>query len=116
MLAPLAAHEQQQAPEIGAPLMGEGIAAEGIERHLMAAQQKEPDEVRVALTQEGYPASGESLSRLALNVLLGFDGLSCLLAGMRRPEYVENVMGTVGLERVEREHVLRRFKKPRLLY
>jgi aryl-alcohol dehydrogenase-like predicted oxidoreductase len=168
MLAPLAAHEQKLAREIGAPLMGEGIAAsleqivprvtsaaqwqqaagsyvirpiqgwlqqarqthggrpgwnewldefgrlinaalEGVERHLMAAQQEASDEVRVALAQAGYPASGESLSRLALNVLLGLDGLSCVLVGMRRPEYVEDAMGAVRLERVESAEVLKRF-------
>ncbi len=82
-------------------------AFEGIHRHLSTAQQEASDQVRVELAQAGYPPSGESLSRLALNVLLGLEGLSCVLVGMRRPEYVEDAMGAVSLERVDSLQVLK---------
>ena len=75
-------------------------ALEGVQRHLQAGQQAVSDEVRVAVAQAGYPPAGESLSRLALNVLLGLDGLSCVLVGMRRAAYVEDALGAVGLDRV----------------
>ena len=59
----------------------------------------------------GYPASGESLSRMANNVLLNLDGVSCVLVGMRRPEYVEDSMGTVGLDPVDSLAILSRFRQ-----
>jgi aryl-alcohol dehydrogenase-like predicted oxidoreductase len=81
-------------------------ALEGVQRHLQAGQQAVSDEVRVAVAQAGYPPSGESLSRLALNVLLGLDGLSCVLVGMRRAAYVEDALGAVGLDRVPSLQIL----------
>jgi aryl-alcohol dehydrogenase-like predicted oxidoreductase len=83
---------------------------EGIPRHLSAVQQEVSDRVRARLAQAGYPPSGEPLSRLALNVLLGLDGLSCVLVGMRRPEYVEDAMGAVGMERVDSFGILARMR------
>ena len=82
----------------------------GIDRYLSASQQKVSDEVRVRLAQAGYPPSGESLSRLALNVLLGLEGLSCVLVGMRRPEYVEDAMGAAEMERVDSPGILRNLR------
>jgi aryl-alcohol dehydrogenase-like predicted oxidoreductase len=82
---------------------------EGIERHVAAGQQAVSDEVRVRLAQAGYPPSRESLSRLALNVLLGLEGLSCALVGMRRREYVEDALGAAELERVASREILAQF-------
>ncbi len=67
------------------PLMG---------RHIGAKQQGVSDEVRAQLVEAGYTGDGQSLSRMALGVLGGLDGLSCTLVGMRRPEYVDDAMGT----------------------
>ncbi len=86
-------------------------ALEGVGRHLMARQQAGSDQVRVRLAQAGYPPSGESLSRLALNVLLGLEGLSCVLVGMRRASYVEDAMGAAGLESVESWRILKNFSR-----
>jgi aryl-alcohol dehydrogenase-like predicted oxidoreductase len=86
-------------------------AFKGIDRHLAASQQKVSDEVRVKIAQSGYPPSGESLSRLAVNVLLGLDGLSCVLVGMRRPEYVEDAMGAVEMPRVDSLAILEQFAR-----
>ncbi len=85
-------------------------ALEGVHRHLQAGQQAVSDEVRVGLAQAGYPPSGESLSRLALNVLLGLTGLSCVLVGMRRAAYVEDALGAAALEPVDSLGILRRFR------
>ena len=82
-------------------------AFEDIQRYLSAAQQQMSDQVRARLAQAGYPPSGESLSRLALNVLLGLEGLSSVLVGMRRVEYVEDAMGAVATERVDSLKLLR---------
>jgi aryl-alcohol dehydrogenase-like predicted oxidoreductase len=81
----------------------------GIQRHLAATQQSVSDQVRVRLAQSGYPPSGEPLSRLALNVLLSLDGLSAVLVGMRRREYVEDAVGAAGLPRVDSLEILKRF-------
>ena len=86
-------------------------AFQGLHRHLSARQQPVSDQARVELAQAGYPPSGESLSRLALNLLLGLEGLSCVLVGMRRPEYVEDAMGATGLERVDGREILKRFRE-----
>lgn len=81
-------------------------AFDSVQRYLSASQQETSDAVRVQLAQAGYPPSGESLSRLALNVLLGLDGLSAVLVGMRRAEYVEDALGAAGLERVNSQAIL----------
>lgn len=86
-------------------------AFDGIHRHLATAQQEVSDRVRIRLAEAGYPPSGESLSRLALNVLLGLEGLSCVLVGMRRPQYVEDAMGAVTLERVDSLGILKAFSQ-----
>ncbi|HYM13877.1 MAG TPA: aldo/keto reductase [Bryobacterales bacterium] len=83
-------------------------AFDNVQRYLSASQQESSDAVRVQLAQAGYPPSGESLSRLALNVLLGLDGLSAVLAGMRRAEYVEDALGAVAMERVDSREILKR--------
>ncbi len=84
-----------------------------IGRHLGARQQAASDEVRARLVEAGYPADGQSLSRMALRVHSGLDGLSCTLVGMRRPEYVEDAMGisteTVSLGSLS---ILRGFSSP----
>jgi hypothetical protein len=91
------------------PLINQAL--DGVQRHLQAGQQVASDEVRVALAQAGYPPSGESLSRLALNVLLGLDGLSCVLVGMRRAAYVDDALGVLALDCVPSLEILRRFAR-----
>ena len=86
-------------------------ALDGVQRHLQAGQQEVSDQVRVALARSGHPPSGESLSRLALNVLLGLDGLSCVLVGMRRSAYVEDALGALTLESVPSLDILREFAR-----
>jgi len=86
-------------------------ALESVQRFLQASQQAVSNQVRVRLAQAGYPPSGESLSRLALNVLLGLEGLSCVLVGMRRAEYVADAMEAVDLDRVDSLSVLRAFSQ-----
>ena len=84
-------------------------ALQEIQQFLAAIQQATSDRVRARLAQAGYPPSGESLSRLALNVLLGLEGLTSTLVGMRRLDYVEDAMGAVALDRVDSLGILKRF-------
>ncbi len=85
-------------------------ALEQIHRHLAAAQQLVSDMVRARLVGEaGYPPAQQSLSQMALNVLLGLEGLSCTLVGMRRVDYVEDALAALDLERVDSLGILRRF-------
>jgi uncharacterized protein YyaL (SSP411 family)/aryl-alcohol dehydrogenase-like predicted oxidoreductase len=58
--------------------------------------QAQSDRVAEALAPR-LPLSrlGESLSRKALWVLLGTPGVSCVLVGMRRPEYVQDALGVL---------------------
>ena len=107
--------EHQDWPEWN-PWMREFIekmngALAAIRRRIGARQQHVSDEIRERLIQAGYPARNKSLSRMALGVLSGLEGLSCTLVGMRRPEYVEDAMGTDdgGLDS---HSVLRRFNSP----
>ena len=83
---------------------------EEAERFVGCSQQAVSNEIRAQLQRAGYPPNGETLSRMAQNVLLGLDGVSCVLNGMRRPAYVEDSMGTVALEPVDSLSVLSRFR------
>jgi hypothetical protein len=84
---------------------------EDVGRYVGSSQQAVSDEVRSQLELAGYPATGESLSRMAANVLLRLDGVSSVLVGMRRPEYVEDSMGAVALEPVDSLSILSRFRQ-----
>jgi len=81
---------------------------EEVSRFLMVRQQPVSDEVRRRLEAAGYADPKATLSRLALNVLAGLDGLTCALVGMRRRAYVEDAMGVEEMERVDGLEVLRR--------
>ncbi|MGH9784808.1 MAG: hypothetical protein ACRD88_11530, partial [Terriglobia bacterium] len=84
---------------------------EDLGRYVGSSQQAVSDEVRAQLERAGYPATGESLSRMSQNVLLRLDGVSSVLVGMRRPEYVEDSMGAVALEPVDSLSILSRFRQ-----
>ncbi len=86
-------------------------AFEEISRYLAASQQTASDAIRAQLTLAGYPETRESLSRMALNVLLHLDGVSCVLNGMRRPEYVADSMGVVSIDPVDSLSILRNFSR-----
>src|SRR5581483_888994 len=59
-------------------------------RFVGASQQKNSDEIRARVEAAGYPPSAASLSQIALNTLLYLRGLTAVLVGMRRPEYVRD--------------------------
>jgi aryl-alcohol dehydrogenase-like predicted oxidoreductase len=63
---------------------------EEIERFVQAQQQSGSDAVRARLYQAGYPTSSESLSQIALRLLTNLPGLSCVLVGMRKTNYVQD--------------------------
>ncbi|MCZ6750285.1 MAG: aldo/keto reductase [Acidobacteria bacterium] len=84
---------------------------EQIARHLAASQQGASDQLRKQLQQAGYPKTKEPLSRMSQNVLLHLDGVSCVLNGMRRGEYVKDSMGTVELEPVDSLSILSKFRQ-----
>jgi len=67
---------------------------EFLPRHLSAGQQKTSDAVRSRLIQSGYvdTVPPEPLSRMAVRLLLSLPGLTSVLVGMRRPEYVDDLM------------------------
>ena len=75
-------------------------------------QQGLPDAVRRRLTDAGYPltGSGERLSQMAIRVLLSLSGLSCVLVGMRRTEYVQDLMALPMAPPVNGEEILRSFQ------
>ena len=67
---------------------------ESLHRHLAAGQQSRSDAVRARLIKAGYPDTvpPEGLSQMATRVLLALPGLTSVLVGMRRLEYVEDLM------------------------
>ncbi len=85
---------------------------EEIARHLTAQQQATSDRVRRRLIQAGYPEAvpPEPLSRMAIRVLLSLPGLSSVLVGMRRPEYVGDVAGLASAPSLDGEKLLRAFE------
>lgn len=82
---------------------------DGIERFLSASKQNLSDDIRQTLYQSGYPDSNESLSRMALSLLMQLEGVSCILNGMRSPEYVADAMGAAELPRVDALTIMKIF-------
>jgi len=82
---------------------------EEIGRFLSAREQLTSDGVREALRKAGYPDTGQTLSRMAINVLVNTPGVNCVLDGMRRIEYVEDAMGVPDLPAVNGLEILARF-------
>jgi aryl-alcohol dehydrogenase-like predicted oxidoreductase len=81
---------------------------EDLGRYVAAQQQGTSDTARRALVEAGYPVSSlEPLSRMAVRVLLSLSGLSSVLVGMRRKEYVEDLMEWPLSAPVEGEKILR---------
>jgi aryl-alcohol dehydrogenase-like predicted oxidoreductase len=83
-----------------------------MERYAAAGQQGASDQIRQRLQQAGYEAAGDSLSQMALRLLAGLDGLSCVLVGMRRAEYVEDAMAIADREPIDSLPILSRFSLP----
>jgi aryl-alcohol dehydrogenase-like predicted oxidoreductase len=83
---------------------------EEIGRFLGGQEQPTSDRVRAGLRKAGYPETGETLSRMALNVLVSTPGVDCVLNGMRRVEYVEDAMGAADLPKVKGLEILDRFR------
>jgi hypothetical protein len=82
---------------------------EEVQDFLATRQQDVSDQVRTKLLAAGYPAGDESLSRMALRVLAGLEGLSCVLVGMRKPRYVDDVLGAARREKLDSPSILARF-------
>lgn len=81
-----------------------------VERYQAASQQGTSDAIRSRLQQAGYPDAKHSLSQMAHTVLLSLEGASCVLNGMRRPEYVADSLGALALPAVNARRVLTRFR------
>ena len=84
---------------------------EEIGRFVCAREQPVSDAVRAALHMAGYPETRETLSRMALNVLVNTPGVACVLNGMRRVEYVADAMGVPDLPSVKGIEILARFAR-----
>lgn len=82
---------------------------EGVERFLSASAQPVSDGIRRSLGDCGYPDVPHSLSRIAISLLSRLDGVSCVLVGMRTPEYVDDAMGSEELPPVDARQILDRF-------
>ncbi|HWP84934.1 MAG TPA: aldo/keto reductase [Terriglobia bacterium] len=82
---------------------------EKIRWHIAASRQSLSDEIRARLRQAGYPADGETLSQMALRLLTQLEGVSSVLVGMRRPEYVADAFGAAGGSGLDGLGILSRF-------
>jgi len=69
---------------------------DGIQETLARKLHEDAGTVRSELTAAGLSRSEQSLSQLALAVLLGTDGVSCVLNGMRSTDYVDDSMQALG--------------------
>lgn len=68
-----------------------------LEELAMARSQQLTDSVR-ELLPEGSARAQASMSQLAVHVLAGLEGVSSVLVGMRRPEYVEDICSVLSWE------------------
>ena len=82
---------------------------DGIERFLSASKQNTSDGIRRDLYQSGYPESNESLSRIGMSLLMQLDGVTCVLNGMRSPEYVTDAMGVPEMPHVDAQSIIKNF-------
>ena len=82
---------------------------EEVQDFLATRQQRVSDQVRSELLAAGYPPGDESLSCMALRVLADLEGLSCVLVGMRKPRYVDDVLGAAKPDRLDSLSILARF-------
>jgi aryl-alcohol dehydrogenase-like predicted oxidoreductase len=87
-------------------------ALRDVRDYLAARQQPASDKVRAKLEKAGYSDAEQTFSRIALGVLAGLEGLSCVLAGMRRLEYVEDALGAKQADGVDSAALLARFNSP----
>ncbi len=87
-------------------------ALRDVREYLAARQQPVSDRVRARLREAGYADGQRTLSRLALDVLAGLDGLSSVLLGMRRREYVGDAFGAERVEGMDSAALLARFNSP----
>lgn len=83
-----------------------------VREYLAARQQPASDQVRARLGKAGYADAEQTLSRLALGVLAGLEGLSSVLVGMRRREYVDDAFGARNIGSLDSAAVLARFNSP----
>jgi aryl-alcohol dehydrogenase-like predicted oxidoreductase len=83
---------------------------EEIGRFLCAREQVTSDAVRAGLRKAGYPGTRETLSRMAMNVLVNTPGVDCVLNGMRRVEYVDDAMGVLEVPSVNGLEILAGFR------
>lgn len=85
---------------------------EELQRYVASLQQSTSDTVRRRLLRAGYPDAvpPEPLSRMATRVLLSLEGLSSVLVGMRRPEYVADLMDAPLAPSLDGEALLRAFQ------
>jgi aryl-alcohol dehydrogenase-like predicted oxidoreductase len=86
---------------------------DAVARHLSWRDQAISTALRGRLYSAGYPEGSESLSRMAINVLAGLPGLSCILTGMRRTKYVNDAMGATELPSVDALRILQNFNQPK---
>jgi hypothetical protein len=89
-----------------------GILAQ-LARQVASSQQDLSDRVRGQLSLAGYPPEGArvaTLSQMALSLITQLDGVSSVLVGMRRPEYVEDAFGITGLAGLDARSILSRFR------
>lgn len=86
---------------------------DAVARYLSWRDQAISNALRGRLLAAGYPEGPESLSRMAMNVLAGIPGLSCVLNGMRRAKYVNDAMGVTELPPVDALRILQDFNHPK---
>lgn len=77
----------------------------------LPGQQQVSDRVRQRLERSGYTAPGRTLSQMALHVVASLPGVSSVLCGMRRPEYVRDAMAVASFAPVDGVEILRQFAK-----
>lgn len=84
---------------------------EDLERYSLSRQQEVSDRIRSLLERCGYPHTQASLSQIAMSLLLNLKGVSSVLNGMRRVNYVQDALGVIGLPQVDSLSILQEFSR-----
>jgi aryl-alcohol dehydrogenase-like predicted oxidoreductase len=81
-----------------------------VESSIQKGQADLAGQIRLRLEQSGLAAPDAPLSQLALAILLGQEGVSCVLNGMRKPAYVIDSLSALQLDVGDARAVLAAFR------
>jgi hypothetical protein len=86
------------------------LVISALQRETAKTLDRRTQVVKDSLAKAGFRAPEHTLSQAALAVIMNLPGVSCVLNGMRTPNYVLDSLGAVGLKVADASSVLERLR------